>query len=397
MARAGARRRPGFALIMVLGFVAVAVILSLAFASRTCVATVEAANHGSMARASSLAASGVSMAARYLMYPPASVTAGSYWTGTGGAGVSIDGTSDYCTISVTGSTTDLRQFSITSVGTAVDAKGVVRGKRTVTASVLLPPPNQWYVPCVCLAGASQSFPGRLEMNGNVHANGSISSVGRCTGAVTATGTASWPSGSTYGPPTSVSSNQAWRRIPAIVPNDWSSYQINGTTYTASTYGSTDLLSVSWPNNGVVVTGTNPGGVLVATATSSGVKVLRLRNSVNFTGTLVVDGDLQLDGTGVQITAVSGYPAIVVSRDLVINSTGMSMTVTGAVLVEGVVRKGNKSATIQINGPLITNGSIDDAPSGAWLEIDSFSSRSTFFNPGGQKDTQPYSVLRWIES
>lgn len=393
-------RRRAYALVMVVGFVAVVSILSMSFVTKTTSSGSLASNLGAEARARSLAASGISIAARFLMYPPSGVSPCSYWTGTGSGGISIDGTADYCTISVSATSIDQRLFKVQSTGYAMDSSGIVRGRRSVAAELLLPPPNQWCVQYVGLVNGSQTFPARLDFLGDLHVNGSINllSAAKCTGAVTATGSISWPPGSSGGPPTSVQSNQPWRRLPPIATGDWSTYQVNSATYTAATYPVRDLTSSAWPNNGAVVTSGNPAGVLVSTnSIGGGLNMIRLKDNVNFIGMIVVDGDLELDGSNVRVTAVAGYPAIVATRDFVIRSAGRDLTVSGPMLVGGVIRRGNEDAVIQVTGPVITAGSFDTAKSTGMFRASYSASSTTFHNSAGYKDTQPYTILRWTES
>lgn len=390
-------RNRAFVLVLAVGFVAVAMILAMSFATRTTLAVPQASNRAAAARAHNLAASGIEIAAHFLMVPPAGVTACTYWTGTGATGISIDGTADNCTISVSPTGIDQRMFTVRSTGVAFDSAGVQRATRTIKADILLPPPNQWCIQQVCVAGNTQSFPGRLNFSGNVHANGDITSIAWCNGTVTATGVANWPGLFQYGPPSSVQSNQPWQRVPPIAPADWSTYTVNGAAYSATSWGSQDLTGGAWVNSGGVISSANPGGVLVSTNYSGGVAVMRLKNNVNFAGTLVVPGDLELDGNNVRVTAVSDYPAIVVSRDLVIRSDNVDLTVNGPVLVGGMIRKGVKTATLRFTGPVITTGSFDDSKPFSSFQINYGSTRTTWYNPGGEADSQPYTILDWNES
>jgi len=393
-------RRRGYALFLVLGMVAVASILGLSFALKTAPAVPVAANRVALLQAQYLAGSGVAVAARFLLHPPSSIGACSFWTGTGSGGISIDGSSNSCVISVVKSAIDGRIYTVTSTATIVDAQGVARSKRTVTADLVVPPADQHCVQRAYRASTSQTLPSMLSFYGDMFVNGNISSSAWSQSVVAASGTVSWGATSTYGPPSSILQSQQPKVMPTISPSDYSSYTIDGTAYyTGATYSSQDLTSGSSPTNGGVITSSNPGGILISTNGSAGSRQLRLRDSVTFQGTLVVDGSLELKGDNVVLTAVSGYPAVVVSKDFLVTSDNPHMTINGAVLVGGTMRKsgGNKTSFITINGPLITNTGVDVAASGSTMTVLWTSGASTFYNFPAITDRQPYTIMRWSES
>ncbi len=388
--------RRAVALLITLSFVVIVFTLGLSFASRTAFSAPQAENRYARARAQALAASGVSIAAHYLIHPPTSISACSFWPGTGGVPISIDGGPDTCTIGVSRSTSDPRLFTVVSTGTAVDRYGVERSRRTITADIVLPPPNRWCVRPAYLGSVAQTFPGLLRFFGDLHVNGSINSLAWSQSIVSATSTITWWPASAYGPPSQTLPNQPVRVIPSVSTTNYAQYLINGTTYSALTFSNRDLNASAPPNNGAAVTSSNPGGVLVSTNGSAGSRVIRFKNNVNYIGTIVVDGDAQLDGTNVRITPVSGYPALVVSRDLAILSNDKDLTINGPVLVGGTIRQGLFRSTITINGPVISGGSIAAATSGSMLDIRS-TATSEFFNFSGLADRQPYTILRWYEN
>lgn len=384
-------RRRGFALILVLGFVAVSVTLSLAFAYRTSAALPRAANALALAQARRAAASGVGLAAHHLMYPPTGVAACDFWPGSAGATISIDGSTLGCKIGVTKPDNDPRVFRVVSEGTVTDSAGAVRGRRTVTADLVLPPPNRWCVNEAFIASGQFYLPNMLRFFGNVHVNGNIaSSLAWCNGVVSATGAASWFQVVTFGPPTAVQPNQPARRVAGIKISDCQNYKVDGVTYQATVFNQSWMTKDDAIVSGAV-TPQNPGGVVIATGN------LLLYSSIHFNGTLVVPTDLQFDGTAIRITPVAGYPAVVVGDDIEIQSENTSVTLSGPVLLGGEFRKGGRKCNLNIDGPVIGAESIGTASTGSACNITAPNGGSVFHNFSGTADRQPYTILRWTES
>src|SRR5262249_35555765 len=163
----------------------------------------------------------------YLLNPPTGTSPCSYWTGTGGSSISIDGSSNGCSISVVRSSSDGRIFTVTSMGSVYDGMGTLRAKRTVTADLVMPPPNIWCTQKAFLATVTQAFPAYLSFLGDVHVNGNITSLAWSQSIVGATGSVQWGSSTTYGPPSSVLTSQPARFVPPINVNDYSSYAVDG--------------------------------------------------------------------------------------------------------------------------------------------------------------------------
>lgn len=379
-----------FVLALALGFAAAAAVLGYSFAAKTASSAPLAWNRTSGIQARQLAESGISIAARMLLDPPSGVSACNYWTGTGAGGISIDGSSDSCVISVSRSTADPRVFTIVSTGNAYDGAGMQRAKRVVTADVVLPPPNRWCISQAYLANGSQTLPSRLKFYGDLHVNGNVTTTSAWSqSVVSATGTAYWGLFGGFGPPSSVLQNQAGKVMPTIKSSDYANYSINGTSYSGSSWTS-DINYWNSIANGGAVTSSNPGGIVVCKSN------IRLGAGLNFVGTLVSSGTLRLDGS-CTISAVSGYPAMVVGGDLEVTNDNIDVTINGPVLVAGVMRKNNRQSQITIYGTFISYGSIDTATSGSSLDVRWTSGGSTFYNFGGMTDKQPYTILRWLES
>jgi hypothetical protein len=82
--------------------------------------------------------------------------------------------------------------------------------------------------------------------------------------------------------------------------------------------------------------------------------VRLTDNVDFEGTIVVDGDLVFAGTGITLTAVDGFPAVVITGRMLIRA-GSETTINGLVVTQGgiVPEDGHAlESSTTINGALI---------------------------------------------
>lgn len=345
--------RAGYVLILVLGFTALVTLLGAAYLESHSTAAAQAGNLRAAAQAEYLAASGVAIAAHYLNIPPTAVAVGDYWRGVNG--LSIDGTSNYCDVSVQISATEPELFSVTATGVVRDNSGAVVAKRTIRSDVLTPPPYGRVVSRAVTSDVSPIIPSNVRINGHLHANGSIDSGAYCSGAVSATGTIKWTNAT---PPASITPGAGSVTLPPFSTSMWNRYVVHGVPRAAVNYSSASLtplsvgaaggqtsFTIAYQSDGAVVavdalgilsigislgrnisvvtsplslTGTqrsgaslvspnNPGGVLVKTGN------LSVNGIFNYIGTVVVIGDLNISNDSVVgFYAMPGYPSLVVT-------------------------------------------------------------------------------------
>ncbi|KKK58883.1 hypothetical protein LCGC14_3039920, partial [marine sediment metagenome] len=82
----------------------------------------------------------------------------------------------------------------------------------------------------------------------------------------------------------------------------------------------------------------------------------LHDNLNFTGTLVIEGDVVLDGQNITLTAVDGFPAIVATGKIIITNNARNVTINGVVSAkEGIVPASDdtSNSSTTINGALVT--------------------------------------------
>lgn len=350
--------RRGYILIVILGFAAVVTSLGLAFLDSHSTVVPEAVNRYGAIRAQYMAESGVAIANHFLMYPPTTVSGCAYWPGANN--IAVDASSDYTNVTVVQDASNSDVFTVTALGVALNPDGTVRGKRTVTAKVARPAGRMAKIPYALLgnAGAMAGSTFGIQWNdppikvyGNLHAQGgSMWSAGFCNGAVSATGSVCWSGCGGTGPPTSVVAGAASFSIPPMSPMNYQTYTLNGTTYAAATAATGD-----WGvGEGAAITAildssmaTNPGRVIYRSGN------LRLRTNFNVNCTLAVTGALTIDGTGIQVTAVQDFPALVLAGNLTFGSANRNASLVGPVYIGGYLMDGNNSgAGLNVTGACI---------------------------------------------
>lgn len=382
--------RRGYILVVILGFTAVVTALGIAFLESSTTAMPEAGNRLYVSRAQYLAESGVNLAQHYLMYPPTTVSTGNYWTGANS--VAIDTTNDYSNVTVTRDGTYKDQFVIQSIGYAKDFDQKIRGKKTITTRVIAPTMPKWSIPYALMNKSSELVPWGARIYGDLHVNGAlVGSVGSwCNGKLTATTSLIWWGG---GPPIS-STIASTFTAPAGVVTNYATYKLNGSTYAANAYAGAQLRTADAATlNATNMSATNPGRIILANRNDK----LRIRDPLSLSGTLVVSGDLEIDATGVVITALTDYPALVVSGNIAFTRDSATLNVIGSVICGGSIQDKDKNdVRLDVTGSFVgANGFSLSKTSGIY----SFrwdQNRSSFWRFDGQ-NRQPITVLSWKEN
>lgn len=379
--------RRGYILIVVLGLTAVVTTLGWAFLDAHSTVMPEAVNRMGATRAMYLAESGVDLATHYLMYPPTTVSAGDYWHGA--TGIAIDATSDYTDVSIAQDAVDPNLFKISAVGVAHDPDGTVRGKHSISAQAIVPPDNKWHIPYALLGTSSLGFPVTGQAFGDIHAEGDLVGRGWCQGNVSATDSIWWLG---TGPPASITEFADSFTAPSADPTLYAVYNANGTNHSAYNYSRNDMAKADADAlNLVDMSATNPGRIIMV---PSG--VFLLKKDATLYGTLVVDGSLLIDNSGIQLLAVKGYPALVVAGDITFARNDSSVTIVGSVLCGGQIDDDKNSALIQVRGACIVGGDFrsqqkDDTFRFIWDPM-----RSVFWN-FEITERQPITLLSWEDN
>jgi len=397
-------RRRGYILVVILGFAAVVTSLGLAFLNSHSTAMPEAVNAYGAVRAQYVAESGVAIANHFLMYPPTTVTGCGYWTGANN--IAVDATNDYTNVTVVQDAGNIDTFTITAVGVALNPDGTVRGKRTITAKVVRPRGSMARIPYAILAdaqvcgGSTFGIPYTntpMRFYGDIHAQGgSLWSCGWCQGNVSATTSVCWSSCGGTGPPSSITENAASFTLPPISPMNYQNYTVNGAAYSALAPSGSDWNA----GDAAVITmwldfsaASNPGRVVYRAGN------LKLRDNFVLNGTLAVQGNLTIEGSGVQIVAVQNYPALVVSGNVLFGANSKNAALTGPVLIGGQLQDNNKSSVgFSVTGAcVVKRGFLLQRTDGAYV-FTWDCNRSMFWDfclaAGGEA---PITILSWREN
>ncbi|MEK6644855.1 MAG: hypothetical protein AABZ08_13205 [Planctomycetota bacterium] len=392
------RKRRAYILVVILGFAAVATSLGLAFLDANSTVMPEAVNYVGSIRAGYVAGSGVGAAAHYILYPPTTVAYGQYLTSM--SGVSPDGSTDYFDVTVQRSDawnppkSDLNLYRITALGIATDGNGAARAKKTITAEVLAPVTGKWNIPYAALSRTSQAIGAIQQVFGNAHSNVNLNGTGWCNGKLSAGSICTWAG---TGPPTSITSlAPTVSPIPAANPTVYTSYTIQGKTYTGYTGFSSSQLTASdaIALNAIDMSATNPGRIIIAPSGN-----FKLRAGVNLNGTLVVTGRLEIDDPSTfQLNAEQFFPAVVVTTNIKILNDDLSLTINGPVILGGQIDMNSKDrVTIAINGPTIVQLGVTGAKSTSSLICTYSATRAVFWDLENPPTPQPMTVLSWKEN
>lgn len=386
--------RRGYILVFVLGVTTVVTALGLSYISANGTVMTQATNRYAATRAQYVAESGIGLAEHYLRYPPTTVPANAFFSGV--TGLAIDETNDTVDIAVTAASSP-DHYNITSSSTVRDALGTTQlAKKSITARVIIPPLPKWKIAQAVLANAAVNVPSGITIAGNLHSNVLVNGPllgGTCNGVVSAVGTAVWLAG---GPPSAVQSLRPAVTCPPTTATLYQTYNILGQSYVAYS-GFTQSSLTSGAATSLTTTlnaATNNPGRIVILPTGD----VTLSANVNFTGCLVIQGNLTITGVTNTLTAVADYPALVVTGDIRSGAAPATLTVTGPVVCGGkITDNGRINSNLQFNGAVIAHGGIERTGSGSTLQFTWSSAGSTFWDFARSAQADPFTRLTWQEN
>jgi hypothetical protein len=333
-----ASRRSGMALMLVVMVMAVAAVLGYAMLAASEMQTQAAKNSDASLSADALAESGIEQALYYLQFPenaPALQPGFDYYRGGTNLslGASVPGTYDVSVVDQTPATVQTadRTFLITSTGKKVDEDGLTISRK-LASRVLV---NYAYRHAIGTSNATYVDSGTNAV-GNVRCNGTVTvkGPGSISGSVAASSvvlTNAGTVGSTLSAPLSTAA-------PSSGDINWygTKSPLTGYRYTTPT-GSTGFAQqiFSIASNPTALS-TNPGRVFFYSGTAVA------SASVNFSGTLILpSGNLTIvqDNTltNVTITPRPGYPALIVSGNVVLDRKLKNFVINGLCWVGGTLQ------------------------------------------------------------
>jgi hypothetical protein len=328
--------RRGFSLMLVISTVAVTVLLGMALLGVASLELQATSNLAMRTRAQGLAESGVNLAIYYIQYPAAApLLVNGYWPGSAGLtfGAGISGSA---TVTVVRDTVALDEYTITSTGSdngmtnQIVTRVRVKSGLSITQAVSV--------------GNLVSLEDDIVVTGNVVVDGRLTNKG------TILGTARYRTITNQGTITTqlpLLSSDVVQTPAASSIQMYATYPWNdGKVYARKTWSSNTISSTT-----LGPTSDNPAGIYHYTGD------LILKDGVTINGTLIVAGNLLLDGFGAKITPAGGYPALLVTGNL-LTTSDKSMTVYGASWVAKSIKSNSSSSsstTITFRGSLMMDG------------------------------------------
>ena len=336
--------KPGFALLLVLIITAIGVVLGMSYLSVASINMQISKNYLALSKARYLAESGLEHGIYILRFWPEQFNnstqrpLGPY---------QLDNTSNYYNIWAIKDTQKPGQYILSAMGVV----GNARKTSSITVYRSSAPEVKINHGVFVKSGGMIWLPLYLTINADIHTNGSIFNLARINGNVSAAGTIIDPlhriNGLTY--PNSKSVD-----YPNFEVRNYIHYRLNMVDCYASTYTNTIFGRNNPFANGNAITPNNLGGVVHLVPRRG--HTVRLTNNLNFTGTLVINGDLILDGRNITLTAVQGFPAIVTTGTVKVTNFAKHVTINGNVIAKyGIAPSGRtRRSSTTINGLLISN-------------------------------------------
>ena len=338
-------RQSGFALVLVMMALAMAVVLGLSYLSSASVKRASSDNLILAGRARYLAESGLHHALYLLRNTPEALDAVSAAHPLGP--FHADETSD--TYVLYAEKADSRNYLVTAEGRSGGVKQKCSAHVYRTSG-----PEARINQAVLLDGGSAWLPPTLTVNGSLHANGGLYILSTVHGDVSATGLVSDPVHRVTG---LIGSYADRVDAPAITYSDYTNYRLSGESFSAASQKADTFAADDPLAGGGAVTPANPGGVVRIDAENG--YTVSLSENLNFRGTLVVKGNLIL-GKNVTLTAEDGFPALVVSGKVYV-AHDTDATINGLVVADGGIAthgSGHASRTV-INGGLLCRERVYD--------------------------------------
>lgn len=342
-----AKTKPGFAMMMVFILVAIGVVLGIAYLSVASLDLKVSQNFRSLARARYLAESGLEHALYTLRFFPediGSTTLGPFYA---------DESSDSYYITAREVDGEEGTYLVTATATV----GEITTTSTVTVTRMLGTSVELKHSLLVEAGMVW-LPWGLNVTGDIHVNGTLVNEAAIDGDASATAGISdlwWRiTGEVDGDADAV-------EVPQFRVSDYVSYTIGTSDCTAAEFTESDLCSDDPLANGGAATAANLAGVVYLNPDDG--NSVSLHEDLDFAGTLVIEGDLVLDGENITLTPVEGFPAVIVTGSVIVTDAARNLTINGVVVAQSGITPdagGTALSSTIINGGLICGSGAYDS-------------------------------------
>lgn len=341
-----AKTKPGFAMMMVLILVAVGVVLGIAYLSVASLDLKVSQNFRSLARARYLAESGLEHALYTLRFFPediGSTTLGPFYA---------DESSDSYYITAQEVDGEKGTYLVTATATVGEIT------TTSTATMNRIPGTSIEMKHSLLVEAGMVWlPWGLNVTGDFHVNGTLVNEAAIDGDASATAGISdlwWRiTGEVDGDADAV-------EVPQFRVSDYVSYTIGTSDCTAAEFTESELCFDDPLANGGAITAANLAGVVYLNPDDG--NSVSLYKDLSFAGTLVIEGDLVLDGSNITLTSVEGFPAVIVTGSIIVTNAARNLTINGVVVAQnGITPDANRTtrSSTTVNGSMICGSGAYD--------------------------------------
>lgn len=335
--------RSGFALILVLLLLAAGTVFAFSYQTSSTIKVVGSQNLLYVARAKYVAESGLHHAIYVLASDP-ELLVGSQSVPLGP--FRVDGSDDAYSFYALADPNIAGRFHLTSEGIAREVR------RTCSYTVMRNRSDRVMVSHgLLIDGVGASLPPTLTVNGDIHINGDfLMNNARVHGNVSAFGGVSDPFGRIDG---EVTTGADKINLPDIRTDYYKGYRLGASVCAAVEKTTTELLSDDVLNRGGAIGPANVGGVVWLKPEIN--NLVKIMDDVEFRGTIIIEGDLVLEGVNITMTPVKGFPAAVVTGRIIV-APGSEATVNGLVVSGGgIVPKDGQGlgSRTTINGGLVS--------------------------------------------
>ncbi len=378
------KRQTGFALILVLLLIVSVSILGVSYATSATIKLASSQNLLKAGEAQYLAESGLQHALYVLQSDPLSLD-GSIAAPLGPYTADSTGDSYYFYVVPDGTVTG--KYYVTA---EASVGGVVR---TASYTVLANRTRQFSLDHAMVLGAGVTFlPATVSLQGDIYHNGdSLTSYASIDGDVTSQGSVSDPTGGITG---TITTEAPTIDMPPVTVDYYKNYRFEGVTCAAVEVVDSALQYGDPVTNGGSISETNPGGV--AWLKPAVGDTIQVKMDVDFTGTIIVEGNLRIEGKNVRLTALEGFPAIIVTGRIEINSQAEAI-IDGTVVASGGIFAGAGSGTdslLTINGALITDSVGFDPDIKGQHQVNHDPSKSRLYDFSSEDSTDLLIILSY---
>lgn len=378
-------RRRGFALVLVLILVAVAAVLGMSYLQSASVRRMGAENLLHAARSKYLAESGLQHAMYMLQSDLGAMQASSAASPLGPYYVDQAQQAPYYFYATAYAGGDPGEYILMAEATS---NGVTQRCTAKVRRAAAPERTFDYGVTI---NAATILPASVSIIGSVYVSDSYSNLGTVDGDAFSSATLSDPFLLITG---TRLSDVADESIAPLKASDYEQYELHDEVYQWTVTDPLDRLEATHPvAGGGAVTAGNPGGV-VQLVPAGGDSVV-LGQDLQFEGTLIIYGNLIVEGTGVYLKAVKGFPAVVVTGNLYVRRDA-SVRIDGFVYTSrGIVHNGDAGDSYStINGGVYCGEVGFSADLTGSHQVTEITSRRTIFDFSENANLPKVEVLRW---